>query len=258
MPKRDSTPAGAPCWIELMTSDPAASKAFYGGLFGWTSDEAGPEYGNYISFYKDGTMVAGGMANDPAQGVPDGWSVYLATDDAAATAEAVTAEGGTIVVPTMAVGEMGTMLVLTDPSGAAIGAWQPGTHKGFGVVDEPGAPAWFELHTRDHAAAVAFYEKVFGWDTHPVSDTDDFRYTTLGEGDDQAAGIMDASAFLPEGVPSLWAVYFRTADADADIATAVELGATVVEPAEDTPYGRLAGLNDPTGAYFKLVGRSPA
>jgi hypothetical protein len=158
----------------------------------------------------------------------------------------------------MAVGEMGTMLVLTDPSGAAIGAWQPGTHKGFGVVDEPGAPAWFELHTRDHAAAVAFYEKVFGWDTHPVSDTDDFRYTTLGEGDDQAAGIMDASAFLPEGVPSLWAVYFRTADADADIAKAVELGATVVEPAEDTPYGRLAGLNDPTGAYFKLVGGSPS
>ena len=199
MPKRESTPAGAPCWIELMTSDPAASKAFYGDLFGWTSEEAGPDYGNYISFYKDGTMVAGGMANDPAQGVPDGWSVYLATDDAAATAEAATAEGGTIVVPTMAVGEMGTMVVVTDPSGAAIGAWQPGTHKGFGLVDEPGAPAWFELHTRDHAAAVAFYEKVFGWDTQAVSDTDDFRYTTLGEGDDQAAGIMDASKLPARG-----------------------------------------------------------
>ena len=65
---------------------------------------------------------------------------------------------------------------------------------------------------------------------------------------------MDAANFLPEGVPSLWTVYFRTADADADVAKAVELGATVVEPTEDTPYGRLAGLNDPTGAYFKLVG----
>jgi uncharacterized protein len=254
MPKRDATRAGAPCWIELMTSDPAASKAFYGELFGWTSEEAGPEYGNYISFLKDGIRVAGGMANDPAQGVPDGWSVYLATDDAGATAEAATAEGGTIVVPSMVVGDMGTMIVLTDPTGAAIGAWQPGSHTGFGLVDEPGAPAWFELHTRDHAAAVAFYEKVFGWDTDAVSDTDDFRYTTLGEGDNAAAGIMDASALLPEGVPSLWTVYFRTGDADGDIAKAVELGATVVQPAEDTPYGRLAGLNDPTGAYFKLVG----
>jgi uncharacterized protein len=254
MPKRDATPAGAPCWIELMTSDPAASEAFYGELFGWTSEEAGPEYGNYISFLKDGIRIAGGMANDPTQGAPDGWSVYLATDDAAATAEAATAQGGTVVVPTMVVGDMGTMVVITDATGAAIGAWQPASHAGFGLVDEPGTPAWFELHTRDHAAAVAFYEKVFGWDTDAVSDTDDFRYTTLGKGDDAAAGIMDASAFLPEGVPSLWTVYFRTADADGDIAKAVELGATVVQPAEDTPYGRLAGLNDPTGAYFKLVG----
>ena len=254
MPKRDSTPAGAPCWIDLMTSDPAASRSFYGELFGWTSEDTGPEYGGYINFFKDGAMIAGGMANDPAQGAPDGWSVYLATDDAAATAEAAAAEGGTIVVPPMAVGDIGTMLVVTDPSGATIGAWQPATHKGFQLVDEPGAPAWFELHTRDHAAAVAFYEKVFGWDAHAVSDTDEFRYTTLGEGDDQAAGVMDASGYLPEGVPSFWTVYFRTADADGDVAKAVELGATVVEPTQDTPYGRLAGLNDPTGAYFKLVG----
>lgn len=254
MPKRDATPPGAPCWIDLMTSDPAASKAFYGELFGWTSEDSGPEYGGYISFRKDDALVAGAMANDPAQGVPDGWSVYLATDDAEATSEAVTATGGTVVVPTMAVGELGKMLVVVDPSGATIGAWQPGTHTGFGLVDEPGAPAWFELHTRDHGAAIAFYEKAFGWETEVASDTDDFRYTTLGKGDDQAAGVMDAANFLPEGVPSLWTVYFRTADADADVAKAVALGATVVEPTEDTPYGRLAGLKDPTGAYFKLVG----
>jgi predicted enzyme related to lactoylglutathione lyase len=78
MPKRETTPAGAPCWIDLMTSDPAASKAFYGELFGWTAEDSGPEFGGYITFSKDGATVAGAMANDPAQGVPDGWSVYLA------------------------------------------------------------------------------------------------------------------------------------------------------------------------------------
>ena len=254
MPTRDTTPAGAPCWIDLMTSDPAASQAFYGALFGWTSEDSGPEFGNYLTFAKDGALVAGGMANDPSQGAPDGWSVYLATDDATATTEAATAEGGAVVVPAMAVGDLGTMLVLTDPTGAAIGVWQPGQHKGFQLVAEPGAPAWFELHTRDHARAVAFYEKVFGWATHVESDTAEFRYTTLGEGDDAAAGVMDASQFLPEGVPSLWSVYFATTDADADVAKAVSLGATLVEPPVDTPYGRLAGLRDVTGAYFKLVG----
>src|SRR5262245_3510464 len=131
MVKRDSAPLGAPCWIDLMTSDPDASKAFYGELLGWTAEDSGPEFGGYITFSKGGATVAGAMANDPAQGVPDGWSVYLAVDDAAATTEAVTAEGGTIVVPAMAVGDLGTMLVLTDPTGAAIGTWQPGEHKGF-------------------------------------------------------------------------------------------------------------------------------
>jgi len=31
-------------------------------------------------------------------------------------------------------------------------------------------------------------------------------------------------------------------------------GGTVTQSAMDTPFGRLAGLADPTGARFKLVG----
>ena len=84
----------------------------------------------------------------------------------------------------------------------------PALHKGFGIFGEPGTPAWFELHTRDYDASVAFYRDVFKWDTHTMSDTPEFRYTTLGEGDGQLAGIMDASAFLPEGVPRAWSIYF--------------------------------------------------
>ena len=37
------------------------------------------------------------------------------------------------------------------------------------------------------------------------------------------------------------------------LARAVELGGAVVQPAEETPYGRLATLTDATGATFKLV-----
>ena len=45
-----SAPAGAPCWIDLMTSDPERSTAFYQALFGWTSESAGEEFGGYINF----------------------------------------------------------------------------------------------------------------------------------------------------------------------------------------------------------------
>jgi predicted enzyme related to lactoylglutathione lyase len=136
---------------------------------------------------------------------------------------------------------------------ASIGAWQPGRHRGFGILAEPGTAAWFELDTRQYDASVAFYRDVFGWDTHAMSDSADLRYTTLGEGDAALAGIMDATESLPAGASAYWALYFGVADADAALARIADLGGTVVQPAEDTPYGRLAEAADPTGARFRLV-----
>jgi len=254
MPTRDAAPLGAPCWVELYTSDTTASRAFYGDLFGWTSEDAGEEYGGYINFSKDGVRVAGCMGQEAGSQMPDLWTVYLAVADAKATVDAAAANGGQVQLDAMDVMELGTMAMVADPGGAAIGIWQPGLHTGFGVLAEPGSPGWFELHTRDYDASVTFYRDVFGWDTHAVGDTPDFRYTTLGEGEEQAAGIMDATAFLPDGVPAHWSVYFAVADTDATLAKITELGGSVVQPAEDTPYGRLATAADPTGALFKLVG----
>jgi predicted enzyme related to lactoylglutathione lyase len=53
-------------------------------------------------------------------------------------------------------------------------------------------------------------------------------------------------------------VYFTVADADASVAQATGLGASVVVPAKDSPYGRFAGLRDPQGATFYVVGAPEA
>jgi predicted enzyme related to lactoylglutathione lyase len=252
MPRRESAPIGAPCWVDLFTSDPDRTEAFYCDLFGWTAENAGEEYGGYVNFSKDGVRVAGSMRNDGSTGAPDMWSVYLAVTDAAATIDAATARGSQVIVPAMAVGELGTMAVVTDPGGAAIGMWQPGEHKGYGIYDEPGTVSWCELFTRAYDDAVQFYRDVFKWDAHTVGDSPEFRYTTYGENENALAGIMDASAFLPADAPSQWFVYFATDDADKTLARITDLGGTVVAPVEDTPYGRLAVAADPTGAQFKL------
>jgi hypothetical protein len=105
---------------------------------------------------------------------------------------------------------------------------------------------------------VSFYRDVFGWQTQVMGDTPDFRYTVLQHGEEQLAGIMDAAAFLPEGTPARWSVYFAVEDADATLATVTRLGGSVVLPAEDTPYGRLATAADPMGAQFKLVAPNEA
>jgi predicted enzyme related to lactoylglutathione lyase len=250
--RRETAPIGAPCWTDLFTSDPGRAHAFYCEIFGWTAEPPSEEHGGYVNFSKDGVRVAGSMVNDTSGGTPDVWSVYLAVRDAAATIEAATKRGSQVIVPALAVGTLGTMGVVTDPGGAAIGMWQPGDHKGFGVVDEPGAPSWFELHTRDYDAAVHFYTDVFAWDAHTAADEPGFRYTTYGDGDAALAGIMDASAFLPVGVPAYWAVYFHVDNADKTLAQVADLGGAVVQPAEDTPYGRLATASDPIGAQFKI------
>jgi uncharacterized protein len=259
MPNRDTPPTGAPCWVDLMTSDAERSRAFYGTLLGWSSEEPNPEFGGYFNFTKDGVREAGGMqwqAGMPGQG--DVWSVYLASEDAGKTVAAAAANGGQVLVEPMPIADLGTMAVVSDTGGASIGVWQPGTHPGFRILGEAGTPSWFELHTRDYQAAVTFYREVFGWDTHTLSDTPEFRYTTLGQGDHSLAGIMDATNFLPDGVPAHWSVYFGVADTDAALVRVVDLGGSITRGAEDTPYGRLAAAADPTGAQFKLVGPTEA
>lgn len=252
MPTPTSFPVGAPIWIDLFSSDTDRAIAFYGELFGWTAELQGPDFGGYINFSLDGQLVAGCMHNDGSAGTPDAWSIYLQTSDAAATADSAAAHGGSVHVPAMAVGDLGSMALLADPSNAAIGAWQPGTHAGFGVMVEPGAPSWFELHTPVYADTVAFYRDVFGWDARTMSDSPEFRYTTLLEGPSMAAGIMDNSMWVNADTRGEWSVYLQVADCDASLATAVAAGATVVHDPETTPYGRIAALADPTGARFKL------
>jgi uncharacterized protein len=256
MPVRDSAPTGAPCWIDLASSDVDKSRAFYDELFGWTSEDMGEEYAHYINFFKDGIPVAGAMTNPAIGEMPDTWSTYLACDDVRKTVDVATANGGEVMMPAMDLMTLGSMAFVFDAGHAAIGLWQPRDMKGFGVVDEPNTPGWFELHTRDYDESVAFYQKVLGWDVNVVGDSPEFRYTVLVDGEEQLAGIMDASGFLPEGVPAHWSVYFRVENTDAALARVDELGGQIVMAAEDTPYGRLAQASDPTGALFKFVGSS--
>src|SRR5262249_3397133 len=162
-------------------------------LLGWTSDDGNPEFGGYINFQKDGANIAGCMSAQPG-GVANVWTVYLAVDDAKATCDAAVEHGGSVMVPAMDVGDLGTMGVLVDPGNAVVGIWEPKSHKGFSFASEPGAPSWFELHTRDYDKALDWYRSVFGWKTTAVGDSPEFRYTTV-DGDDALTGVMDASGF---------------------------------------------------------------
>jgi predicted enzyme related to lactoylglutathione lyase len=249
---------GAPCWIDLSTSNQEQARDFYTALLGWTADDPDPQFGGYFTFRKDGIAVAGCMGRTPDQPGPDAWSVHLSTPDARQTLADATAHGGQVIVDAMDVGDLGTMSVIADPSGAVVGAWQPGTHPGFGVVYENDAPVWFELHTRDYEKALDFYRAVFGWQTVTAMDSEELRYTLVQQGETQLAGVMDDTSNEHATGGSHWLVYFGVADADAAAARIKELGGRVTLEPMDTPYGRLASAVDPTGATFNLMQPTPA
>lgn len=253
MPVRDSFLDGMPCWIDLTSSEPAKAVAFYGELLGWEAEDMGADYGHYTKFRHNGRVVAGLIGNSEASGFPDGWITYFAAGDARAQAEKAAHAGAELLGQPMTVSDQGSVVHLADPSGATFGLWQGDRLSGFEVYREAGAPVWHELVTRQYRRCIDFYAGIFGWGTAVESDTEDFRYTTALVRDEEAAGIMDAATFLPEGVPSEWQIYFGVEDTDRAAALVTELGGTVTSEPHESPYGRLCTVTDPTGSVFKLT-----
>lgn len=254
MPTRTTPPSpGTPCWVDLFSSDVERAKAFYGELFGWTCEEQGIEFGNYVLFRSDGQQVAGMMRNSPEYGWPDVWSVYFATDDVRGSVDRAIDAGGELMSEPMEVMDMGSMAMVKDPAGAVFGLWQPKQHIGYTKYNDPDSIVWTEHHSKDFPASTPFYEKVFGWDLEAAGDTDDFRYSVVRIDGKQMAGLMDSASFLPPQAPSFWTIYVGADDVDSVVSKLESLGGTVLRPAEDTPYGRMADVTDPTGANFKLL-----
>jgi predicted enzyme related to lactoylglutathione lyase len=251
-------PTGAPCWIDLMTSDEGRAREFYPEVFGWTAAQGSPEFGGYFMFLRDGVPVAGAMqkvAGVPAMAGPDQWTVYLSAPDAAATTGKVIAHGGAVRAEPMDIADLGVTAAFEDPAGVQIGVWQARSFPGLTVFDQPGAPVWFQLLTRDYAGSVAFYQDAFGWQTRVQSDTPEYHSTaqTAG-GEDFAAIVATADADLAAGEAGRWEVFFRVADTDATLTRITKLGGAVLRQPWDTPFGRLAEAADPTGTRFNLAG----
>ena len=253
MTVRPSAPLGAPTWIDLATSDVERAREFYATVFGWSFEEPGPDYGGYVNASLDGHLVAGLMPKHPEHHGPDTWTTYLHTADIDATLAEGTKAGGTNCGGVMDIPAKGRMAVVTDPAGGFVGLWEPSGHPGFQLIEEPGAPAYFQLTARDYRGALDFYQRVFGWQLETAADTDDFRYTTAMFDGVALLGVMDGAALLPEGAPSEWTCFLSAEDVDKTIELVVEHGGSVVRAAEDTPYGRLAAVTDPTGAGFNLT-----
>jgi uncharacterized protein len=246
---------GTPSWVELASPDVDASARFYGELLGWDATEPGPaESGGYRMFQQEGKNIAGLMGH-MQQGQPTAWATYVSVADADETAGKVKTAGGSVVVEPMDVMDIGRMAVFADPTGAVFGIWQPKSFAGADLVNEPNSLCWNEVHTRDAQRDKDFYPAVFGWDAgRPSFEGAPDTYTVWELGGHPVGGMMQMTdEMFPPEVPAHWNVCFAVADADAVVAKARELGATIVAEPMDMPIGRFAGMIDPQGAAFTIM-----
>jgi predicted enzyme related to lactoylglutathione lyase len=247
---------GVPSWVDLGSPDPAGAAEFYGALFGWDAPEGPPEAGGYrIATVGDRRVAGIGPATNPG---PPVWATYVNVESADETAAKVRAAGGQVLVEPMDVLDVGRMAVFVDPVGAVFSVWQPGTHPGAELVNEPGTWSWSELVTTDTEASKSFYADVFGWtpssqDAGPMGE-----YTEWQIGGRSVGGMMPKPPQMPAEVPPHWNVYFAVEDTDRAVARVTELGGAVVMPPMDIEPGRFAVVSDPTGATFNVIALSPA
>jgi predicted enzyme related to lactoylglutathione lyase len=117
-----------------------------------------------------------------------------------------------------------------------------------------GSFCWVELATTDQNAAKAFYTSLFGWavEDNPMG-PDDFYSMFKLSGRDTGAAYSMRKEQRAQGVPPHWMLYISVENADQSVARAAQAGGTVLSPAFDVmDAGRMAVIQDPTGAIFSL------
>jgi predicted enzyme related to lactoylglutathione lyase len=224
-------------WGDLVSQDVAASKAFYGALFGWTfSDE-----GRYSTVFNRGVAIAGMVkARDPKRGTE--WIANLSVADVDRASSKLVEHGGQIETGPIDAPDRGRIALVSYEGNAAMllvratGGDPPDAHPAIGGW------LWWELWAHDVDRAANVLVEIAGYQPETV-ELRGAPYRVLGDANARRLGIVQA----PPEVKPTWLPYFRVADTAATVDQAVALGARLIEQND-----RAAILVDPNRAEFAI------
>jgi len=248
-------------WRDLLTHDVAASKKFYGSLFGWEFESVGTTVGlgsdSTYSLIRHNGQLIGGMIDTVALNGRDDisqWVVLMSVSDINVATAEFAAQGGEVVTQPTDLKRRGHIAIVQDAEGALLGLLQ--TKDGDPLDGEPlvNEFLWDELWTTDVNNATAFYEKVGSleaaeWDVDE-DQTSSASYRLLKAGDKPRFGIMPKPL---EGLAPVWVSYIRVEN-PADVTARVqELGGRIIVEAQSRPLGgEVAFIAGPSGAGIAL------
>jgi uncharacterized protein len=255
-------------WYELLTTNIAGAKAFYGEVLGWGARDASTPDLAYTLFSAGEAPVSGLMElPDEARkmGATPRWVGYVAVDDVDETADRIRRLGGTVYVPPTDT-NVGRISVVADPQTANLALinglkLRPSQPAEF---DKPGRVGWNELAAADSKKAFAFYSELFGWQQTDAETAPSDSYRLFSAGGQTIGGMSTKHPKVP--VP-FWLYYFNVDDIDVTAERVRSGGGQIFQGPAEIPGGNwIARCVDPQGAMFALqgprssanIGRAPA
>ena len=247
-------------WYELMTTDVAAARAFYGSVVGWGARDASTSEFSYTLFTA-GDVATSGVMELPEEarrmGATPRWMGYVGVDAVDAAVDRIKRLRGVVYVPPTN-SNIGRIAVVADPQ-TAIFALVEGLTSGQqqpAGLDDPGRVGWHELLAADWEKAFAFYGALFGWQKADAELGPTQSYQLFSAGGQTTGGMFTKRPVEP--VP-YWLYYFNAGDIDAAIMRVKTGGGRLFEGPFEVPDGNwIARCLDPQGAIFAVQGkRSP-
>jgi uncharacterized protein len=224
-------------------------------VLGWAQESG--RGGPYI-FLRKGEGTVGALCGVPpeSQAVGSQWTVYFHVRQLDASLEHARALGAQLLFGPFEAGEHGRGAVLRDPTGAVFKLWQPRAGDGGDLLMfEDHSVGWVELATPDAGVARTFYGTLLGWDFPPSAkpapgEVDYREYAIDGT---RYGGILPMTKEWGD-MPAHWPIYIPVPDVDACLEACSAAGGAVCVPAFDAPgVGRIARINDPTGAGLYVI-----
>ncbi len=111
--------------VELNTTNVSKAKKFYGKLFAWKMQDIKSSAAGDYTMIDVGKGTGGGLMANPIPNCPSFWLSYVLVKDIDAATKKAKKLGATIMKDVTEVMGMGWLSIIEDPTGAALGLWEP-------------------------------------------------------------------------------------------------------------------------------------
>jgi len=110
--------------VELVSTNVAKVKSNYGKLFKWKLEDV--DMGDMIyTLIKAGDGTGGGIMKNPVPGGHSMWIAYVKVGDVKAATRKAKSLGAKVKKDVTKVKGAGSLSIITDPTGAILGLWEP-------------------------------------------------------------------------------------------------------------------------------------